>query len=205
MIVKCDFCIYNLHASQRETAKTKNYSPHGNLSDDECICPAFARINKMNRVFLRLFTHAGERKEAGQLRLRLNSITFHSAHPDTRSWEWRKKSPCVSHFSFKCSGALINTSLKAHRYGPLIHCHAHIRAHTHSNVKDMIWYNPPLEKKKSEILHQIILYIETSLLRRLSALMCIACYCSRQLLCLEMERRLLTLSPSKGYPDKKKR
>lgn len=35
--------------------------------------------------------------------------------------------------------------------------------------------------------------------------MCMACYCSGQLLCLEMERRLHPLSLSKGYPDKKGR
>lgn len=92
-----------------------------------------------------------------EIRRKLNYVTFYST---SRYKEFEmKKSHDALHFFFslKCSAALIDTSLKALCLIQFSNSLSHTC--THSSVKDMIWYNPPVEKKNGQkhVLHQIIL------------------------------------------------
>lgn len=103
--------------------------------------------------------HGGMKMEPRQLRSEGSWTTLRfTLHPDTRSSKWKRVTMHYTFFfSLKCSAALIDTSLKALCLIRFSNSLSHTC--THSSVKDMIWYNPPVEKKNGQkhVLHQIIL------------------------------------------------
>lgn len=92
--------------------------------------------------------HGGMKMEPRQLRSEGSWTTLRfTLHPDTRSSKWKRVTMHYTFFfSLKCSAALIDTSLKALCLIRFSNSLSHTC--THSSVKDMIWYNPPVEKKK---------------------------------------------------------